>query len=165
MSQTSYATALTAALAGMLCDIGPNQVRSMRNQESVEVPFGLGIAQGTADDAFKLPAASGDKCVGITMHTQVANTVVLTNLSAVEASGRANILTSGHIWVSVEGAVAVGGAVYMRYASGGGGSQKGSFRADADTSTASLVKGARYRTSTSGAGLAQVEFDDLAANT
>jgi hypothetical protein len=166
MSQTSYPTALVTALAGMLADIGPNRTRSMRNADAAEIAFGLGVTlkASDTDDAAKLPAASGDKLAGIVMHTQVSRTETLANLSAVEIGGRANVLEQGKIWVAVEGAVVAGGAVYCRYATGTG-TQKGAFRADADTSSAALVKGAKFLTSTAGAGLAQIEFDTLAANT
>jgi hypothetical protein len=50
----------------------------------------------------------------------------------------------GKFYATVEGSPTVGAAVYVRIASGSGGSQIGAFRLDADSSTAVLVPNARF---------------------
>lgn len=64
----------------------------------------------------------------------------------------------GRIWVRVQDAVAEDGDVYCRYASAVTGYGLGSFRSDADSTTAAKVPGAKYVTSASAGGLALVEL-------
>jgi len=68
------------------------------------------------------------------------------------------LMKAGAVWVYSEEAVADGDPVYVRVASGGGGSQLGAFRNDADTASAVLVVGATFTRNSSGAGLAQAHF-------
>ena len=56
------------------------------------------------------------------------------------------LLEKGRIYVKVEEAVIAGGPVYVRYASGSGGSQLGAFRTSVDSTTAALLPNARYAT-------------------
>lgn len=49
------------------------------------------------------------------------------------------VLRRGRIWVQAESAIARWTHPFVRYASGAGGTELGSFRADADTSTASQL--------------------------
>jgi hypothetical protein len=165
MSQTSYPLVQAAALAGLLYGTD-NHAKSALNQEATTLPFGIGVAQGTADDAAKLPASSSDKIAGIVIRVAGQNQLGLggTNTGVLTAD-RMSILEDGKCWVQVEEAVTPASPVYCRYATGSGGSQKGAFRASADTTTAALVKGARYETSAGIAGFAVLAFDKIAANT
>lgn len=62
------------------------------------------------------------------------------------------VLEGGDIWVYSEEAVADRDPVYVRVASGAGGSVLGAFRNDADTASCVLVTGARFCRTSTGAG-------------
>jgi hypothetical protein len=81
------------------------------------------------------------------------------NTTGYETNDAVRVLRRGKIWVQVENAVTADAAAFCRFASGGGGSVLGSFRSDADTATAVAFPTAVFRTSTSGAGLAQIEIN------
>ncbi len=69
-----------------------------------------------------------------------------------------SVLEGGDIWVYAEEAIADGDPVYVRVASGAGGSVLGAFRNDADTASCLLVPGARFRRKSSAAGPAKARF-------
>jgi hypothetical protein len=77
------------------------------------------------------------------------------HFAAQEAVG---VLLKGAIVVSIEGTPSEGGDVFVRTVSGSGGSVIGTFRADADTSTAVQVTGARFGLVDTTNLLAVVEF-------
>ncbi len=68
MSQTAYDTQ-EKAFAGMIGDLSPHDVRSLVNEETVNVPFGLVVVEGSTEDEFKLPTAADDKIAGLTVHS------------------------------------------------------------------------------------------------
>ncbi len=61
------------------------------------------------------------------------------------------VLRRGRIYVKPEDAVVQGVQAFARFASGGGGTELGRFRSDADTATAAAVPSARWFTSTTAA--------------
>lgn len=67
-------------------------------------------------------------------------------------------LTAGGIWVYSEEAIADGDPVYVRAASGAGGTVLGAFRNDSDTSSCVLVVGAKFKRDSTGAGPAWAKF-------
>jgi|GEM_PF-3834585 len=135
MSQTSYALETSAAFAGMLADLSEHTIRSYRNDDAVQIPFGLAVAQATKDDGMKLPAASGDvqKLVGITHNTPARNNIGETSGALV--GEMVGVVSDGPIWVTVEEAVTPADAPYVRFALGAtsGKDQPGSIRKSADT--------------------------------
>lgn len=68
------------------------------------------------------------------------------------------VLTSGGIWVYSEEAIADGDPVYVRAASGAGGTTLGAFRNDADSGACVLVVGAKFKRDSTGAGAAWAKF-------
>lgn len=171
MSQTSYPTTITSAIAGLLAgSLYNSEIASVKNDSGGALPFGIGLKTGAnKGDAVVPPSGSGDKIRGIAMFEQGLNNIGLAAASPATAGildqVQFNMIERGRVWVISEEAVDVDSPVYCRYASGAGGTQLGAFRASADTSTAFLVKGARYLTKTTAANqLAQLEFDTLVAN-
>jgi hypothetical protein len=77
----------------------------------------------------------------------------------VRANSMAPVGRVVRVLVTVEETVKDGDPVYVRYASGSGGSQLGSFRTSADSSTAALLPNACYRSDASAAGLAVCEIN------
>lgn len=136
MSQTSYPTALPAALPGLLYDLETKKVRSKVNGESVSLPFGIGLAEGAATEKAALPAAATDKCIGISMRVAGQNNLGSgSTATAILAGDRFSIMRSGSCYAQPEQTVAKGDPVYMRFATSvndGTLTQKGSFRKDPD---------------------------------
>jgi hypothetical protein len=171
MSQTSYPTTITAAIAGLLAGSLYNaEIASAKNDSGGAIPFGIGLKTGpNKGDAVVPPSGAGDKLRGISMFEQGLNNIGLASASPATAGildqVEFNLVERGRVWVIAEEAVDVDSPVYCRYAAGAGGTQLGAFRASADTATAALVKGARYLSKTTGVNqLALLEFDTLVAN-
>lgn len=163
MSQTSYSTLQLVAFAGQLGDIGPHDIGTFTNSILSSVPFGIAVsADPTNGDAhFKLPAASGDlddtHLLGVTAATQAIENLVVGGGSYKQYAA-VGVMKKGRVWVQVEEAVVAFGPVYVRVASGAGGTQQGAFRTSADTATAILVSnGMRYLTSAAAQGFALLE--------
>lgn len=158
--QTSVSEAPTAAFQGMLADTGPNNdVASFVNESTSEIPFGVMVMQGTADDQCKPLAATTDKLIGIVVHSHAYdkdNELGSTGLKQYVSVG---VLRKGRIWVPVEEAVTPASSVLVR-AVAGGSEVAGAFRDTADsTDCIDISQFARYRSTTTGAGLALVEID------
>lgn len=132
MSQTAYNQNTPASFAGMLADFGANLVDSRLNEESIEVAPGLALIQGTADDGAKVPASITPRIVGVSVSSFAHNNRSLTNQAAFAAGDRIPTLIRGRIFVLTEQTVTPADPVYVRFATGSGGSVKGSFRKDPD---------------------------------
>ena len=169
MSQTSYAAQFGPPYQGLLADLAVvRDAISKINTDSVELPFGTLLAQDASNDyGVKLLAASTDKLAGIGVFTFAHDpNNLLTAQGAIKVGGQIAVLTKGRIWVPVEQDVGPTDPVYARYATGAGGSTRGAFRKDADTSTAVLIKGAFFvAAATAAGGLACVQFDLNASKT
>lgn len=157
--QTSYTTKHPVAFVGMRADLRSSVTESYLSEESTAFPFGVAVLAGTNVNGCKLPAASGDiaKLLGIASHT-----IGYRNFDATDAipnKCEVNVTRRGMVWVAAEGAVTAGNTAFVRYASGSGGSQKGAFRADADTATAGSATGFIFRDTLAAAGLCRVELN------
>ena len=160
--QLTYAINQSAAQAGQLYDLSEYDFVSAVNP-SADVPFGVALAQGAADGQCKLPAASGDiaKILGVAALVQTKEQPLPSASGPVVYKMGSDIalMRKGRIYVKVEEAVSAMDAVFIRFASGGGGTQLGAFRKSADTASAAQVSGAVYRTSAGANGFAVVEFN------
>ncbi len=163
MSQTSYTVNQLTAFAGQLGDIGPHDIGSFVWKYSGALPAGVGVVQDTTSDAsIKVPGASGDVTselfMGVTVLSQAHENLV-SGGGSYEQHDAVSVMKKGRIWVQVEEAVTPVSPVYVRFASGAGGTQQGSFRASADTATAAQLSKARYLTSAAAQGFALVEIN------
>lgn len=163
--QTSYSYAPATAFAGLLADDGVRDVLSRVNPVDA-IPFGCAVVLGVdPDNDCKLPAAAADittaaNALGIAFSTQAIESSA-SGVAQYPVKSSVNVLRKGRVWVQVEEAVTPASPVFVRYASGAGGTQKGAFRASADTATAAQWANARYVTSAGIAGFAQVEIDGI----
>ncbi len=133
--------------------------------EADESPvFGVFVVkdENEGDQGVRLPRASGDITGTIGEGVIRAD---LTQESPRDATSGAHpvasmidVIRRGRVWVVAEEAVEVGDDVFVRYASGSGGTQLGAFRSSADTSTAAALKGATWRTAAGAGELAIVEI-------
>ena len=127
---------------------------ALTTPHSGSIPFGLVVAQATDDAECRLPVVTGDIMLGVSVLDQTEVNQIRTGINEYQIGSTVGIASQGRIWVTVEDAVSAGGAVYVRFATGSGGSQLGSLRSDADTATAVLLAGAVFATSASAGELA-----------
>lgn len=139
MSQTSYSRYFVNAFAGMLADTGYSYTQSRVNGESINVPAGIGMKEGSTEGTALLPTALTSKLAGITVNSMQRNpgdaVSTLVGTDAFLPGNEMNLMTEGAIFVKSEQAVVVGNDVFCRFATSvntGSLTQKGSFRKDAD---------------------------------
>lgn len=149
--QTDYPDTQPAAIAGAQATMIPATIIS-RTVEVAPIGFGKAVAQGTDDKGCI--AFAGSNFIGITVLDRsaggmsVADGQVTARTPDTFGVGEsARIMTKGDVWVEVPGAVSVG-PVYLTSA--------GVFTSSSGGNT--LIAGARFDTSTTGAGLAVVRL-------
>lgn len=167
MSQTSYQQDPNPAVEGMLVDISfDKDIRSAAAQGTI--PFGrfvTRVAGGASDDippGCDLPTTTGGVTGAAGLGFAMSDLTLEQEATPVGwvADQTVRYLRSGRIWMRTEDAVATYGApVFVRFAAGGGGSDLGSVRTDADTATAVALPGASFRSLAGIAGLVIVEFN------
>ena len=167
-AQLTYSSDPGALTAGAIAFADDIVAGPLKNTTGALVPFGLGVVKGSGDLNFALPASKSNKFQGVVIQRQFGNNSSLTvpqGSPGVADTDIATIGSQGVFVVPVEGAVTKGGDVFVRFATSandGTLTQKGKFRADADTNTsvdtAAKVAGAKFLSSTSGAGNALVSF-------
>lgn len=136
------------------------------NCRAAEVAFnaGLFVVQGTEDAQCKLPTTSGEvaKGLGITPSAVASsdpNFPLGGTGETYQIGDHVPAVSRGKVWVQVEEAVVAGDIPFVRYATGAGGTQKGSFRKSADTATAASLTGSLYLTSAAEDGYALVSVN------
>ena len=167
--QTTFNLEQGGAFAGALADTGYKRALSRQNEETVDIPFGVLVKQGTADRQALLYDAAGANPLGVVIHTHALSNAALSDEEGVEASGGVmRGLRMGAIFVLVETGdtgVVAGGAVYARHTAGAG-EQLGSFRSDSDGGDATLIPGLEFG-STAAAGetaVLEVNLPNLATD-
>jgi len=133
------------------------QVSDLRSGRVAEVliPPGLLVTPGTAPTQLKLPTSAAEVIKGLGVSVLMKISESGPNFQIGDA---VLYLEEGEIWVAVEAAVTDGSDVYVRFANGAF-TQKGAFRGDADTATAGKLSGARFTSTTTGAGFAKVRLN------
>lgn len=164
MPQTSVSAAMTEAFQGMLGDASYHKhVESYVNEESsAEIPFGVFVKRGTAaNTAIKLTATS-DELEGVVVHSHAYDKDNELGTTGLKPKVTMGVLARGRIWVPVEEAVTPASSVLVR-AVATGSEVAGACRDTADGSDCiDISKYARFLTSTSGAGIALLEYDVIA---
>lgn len=130
----------------------------------VDIALGVGVVPGSGEGFVAAPdvTATDADFLGIT----IAGTVDVMVNDGLSTSGdvfrpgcSVSVMEEGVCVVEVEGAVAFNGPVFMRINAPGPGQKLGGFRADADGGNAIQITGAKFRSSTTGVGLAQVKVN------
>lgn len=157
--QTSYSYLAPEAVVGLMTEDFTRYVDSVVPGTAVKVGKLLvaDTTVGKARNAARLPAASADItgviAMGITPFDQSREGGV-----DYPANRPTPVLRRGRIWVLAEGAVTRFTQPFIRFASGAGGTELGSFRGDADTATAVAAPYALYLTDAAAGGLVLVEI-------
>jgi hypothetical protein len=150
---------MVKAFAGMLADShGPKDVTTGK---AVAAAIAIGrlvvVDSANGDGAVKVPAATGDVtnlARGVAMHSHSLESSS-SGSPTWPIKSAVPVLLKGRVYVTAEDAVADGAAVFVRHT----GANAGQFRSDVDGGNATLLPGAKYRSSTTGAGLAVVELN------
>lgn len=168
--QSTYNLAPPIAFAGMLADIGNNDVITMINKESAaSMPFGYAVCfeGSTLDKGALNPDATTDKIAGITLHSHAYADVNLglgtagagTAVKGVLPGQTINVLRKGRLYVKVEEAVAPGDRLFIRVVATGA-EVEGAIRKSADASDCIDSSSQGVFLTTAGAGeLAVLEVD------
>lgn len=153
--QTSYGENMPAGVAGAQADMTPSTILSRTVEVAAGIGFGKVVKQGTADKGItndlNTVAMDADSYVGITVLDRGVANPVAADADKYPQYASARVMTKGTIWVAVAGAVAAGTDVTVTLATGVLGSA---------AVGAGVVKipGARWETSTAGAGLAVIRL-------
>lgn len=161
MAQTSVALRMTAAYPGMISDSHmDSNVRSYVSEEaSAEIPFGVFVKQGTADEGCLLLTAITDKVIGVVVHSHAYAKTEELGTTGLKPKVTLGVMTRGRIWCYVEEAVTPASSVLIR-AIAAGAEKAGATRDTADASDLiDASKWARFLGTTTGAGIVEVEFD------
>lgn len=160
--QQSYALQLTALLEGQLSDIRDNTIGTFVNETGAVLAFGnLAVynSGGTVANSAKTIAATGDTVLGVNVLTYVDETALDANSRpGVKDKQVLNVANEGAVAVYVTGAVTPTSPVRVLYAASGTGKAGQFSHAFASGKTVRL-SGARFLTSTTGAGLAVLELN------
>ena len=158
--QTTFVYDKVAGYPGCVAD-AVDTVRESK-AAAAAVNFGTFVCRRASpvdgDDQCANPAATADVTArgrGIALRDETRK-----HTTGYETNDQVSFLRRGRVWVTVEEAVLQDDAVFVRFASGAGGTQLGAFRKSADTATAVALPGAIYKTAQATiGGLAMVEIN------
>jgi hypothetical protein len=128
------------------------------------IHLGVGVVPGSAAQLAVAPGAATVDAdfLGITFMGTVeimVNDGLSTSLDVFAPGCSVSVMSEGTTVVGVEDAVAFNGPVFMRTQNPGPGQHLGGFRSDADGGNAIAIAGARFRSATTGVGLAQIKVN------
>ena len=147
--QTTYAENMAPAVAGQIANSEPNTLISRTVETAEGIGFGLPVAQGAEDDGVIATEAGVTEILGVTVRERSLNA---NTPNAFGQYDSARIMTKGPIWVEASVAVNAGDPVWVTVATGAW------TNADAGGGNSVQLVGARWDSSTSGAGLAKIRM-------
>lgn len=127
-----------------------------------EIPFGCFVCKderSSNDQAVRLPRSSADVTSSRGEGPVVNDFAKTSHGGTFKSNTMLPVLHEGEIYVTVEETVAKGDDVFVRFASGSGGSQLGAFRKSADTSTAVALPRASYESAATAGNLARLKVN------
>jgi hypothetical protein len=138
--QTAYERDMDKAFPGLIADLRPREIDSKLWEDSTDGIFGIFVTRGTNDNQVLLPTSAADQMLGVVVAQQGAKSLALLATSIViEEKESLNVMREGNIYVTTEDACVPGDQVFVRYASGAGGTQLGASRTDDPGSEAVAV--------------------------
>lgn len=148
--QTTYTENMRVAVAGMIANMEPVTLISRNVETAAGIGFGKVVQQGTRDEGciVDLTGFDADKYLGITVRERSVRPETPDLFAQYES---ARIMRKGVIWVTVAAAVTAGTDVTVTTATGVLGST-------AVGAGVVAIPGARWESSTAGAGLAKVRL-------
>ncbi len=156
--QTSLSMKPAAYIAGQIVDLNDYDSDTFFNEEaSAELAFGRLVKQGTALNQAKEIAAQADIAIGVVMHEHRYDKQYELGATGVKSGGVLSVMRRGRIVVEVGEGVSPADAV--RYNATGTAGTKGVFYKTASANNTVLIKSARWLSTTTGAGLAELYID------
>lgn len=120
MSQTSVANQSQEIFAGALVVGTPYIVDTHKNEEAAdEIPFGVMVAAGVADDGALKVADAADRLLGVVAHSHHYGKDRELGDTGLKPKTAMRILRQGRIWVVVSEAVTPASPVRITEAGGG----------------------------------------------
>lgn len=164
MPQTTYQLNQPKGFEGTIANTEPYNARSYYNASGGVIPFGRVLVKSSAaNSAATLPSATGGKVVGVAVANGIYEQVnSLSNQQGYSDKKDMNVLTRGVVYLVAEGTVTAEGAVYYRHTANstpGTYEAIGRVRADADTSRADLISGAKFLDSGVAGDIVRVAFN------
>ena len=132
-------------------------IRGDRAAEGV-VKFGRGVVQGTAANQAKVIGAAADKFIGIAAYHAGANGL---NTEEYSDKDQMDIVENGVYSVYVEEAVDQNSIVRIRHTVSGAGTAPGQFCKTAEVGKTAVLSGAKFKSSTTGAGRALLDLSGV----
>ena len=130
------------------------------NGTTQDIKFGRAVVRRTGGNSTvqsaALPSAASQEFLGVNERIQSDVNPTGSPKNATAPFKMMSLVHSGDMLVEVEEAVTAGDPVFFRHTAGAGGSTLGIFRNDADTASADQVTGAKFKSTTTGAGLAVI---------
>lgn len=130
MPQTTYDEAPLKGFAGLGARDVPGGVRTVINEESSALPYGIGVKRGSDARGCAEFDAVTDEFYGVLMHKH-RDPGADGQVDGLEADAYGPCMQAGDIWVRCEEAIALGDRVFCR-ATAPGSETVGAFRNDAD---------------------------------
>ncbi len=162
-------TTMAEAVAGLIADnsLSKDCLTGFSEEASAQIPFGVMVAQGTADDGALLLNTSAAAMASALKGISVFGHGLDIGTTGINPMALFSVMSRGRIYVQVEEAVAVGDPVRVRAVTGGsngygdaGAETKGAFRTGADsTDCVDISSFARWIRGADEAGFAVVEID------
>jgi hypothetical protein len=153
---TAYAYELDKAVEGQLYD-GDHKADSRVAYGSMAPGRLVVWHAGDDDEIVRLPTATGEVTAGNPVGVLFFDPMAPNNPYI--AGDAVAPVRKGRVWVLPEEAVTPASGVFVRFATGSGGSALGAFRASADTATAVQLTRARWITSGDSTHLTVLEID------
>jgi hypothetical protein len=151
-TQTTYNETISAARAGMIANEEPSTLISRTVETASGIGFGKVVQQGANDNGcisdLNTSAMTADTYLGVTVRERSVRPETPDTFAQYES---ARIMRKGVIWVMTDSAVDAGTDVTVTLATGGLGSA-------AVAAGIVAIPGARWDSSTSGAGLAKLRL-------
>jgi hypothetical protein len=113
------------------------------NDDVSIIDFGLGVVRGTTDFDVVLPFDEMGVFIGISVRELSRENFDFYETTYFPGDA-VNVMRGGRAYVVCETSFTEGGAVYMRYVAGAGGTKIGAFRNNADSGTAILINNAQF---------------------
>lgn len=161
MGQDSYTLKAVRGQMGDAADSSSfdSRTETYEIENNEDILPGLILAKGTGDKQAKLPSASSDIIIGLVRNGEGRkldpDTGLMENYKQYDQVG----IATEEVWFAyTEEAVNKGDQVFVRYATGAGGSQKGHVRTDADTATAVAIN-AKFDETLTAAGIVKIKLN------
>lgn len=162
-TQTSVSALMTRGFAGMCADTSfqKDVVSKVNAEASAEIAFGSAVVKGTGDDDVKIPALTSDVLVGIVAHSHAYEKDIEVGDTGIKPKMTVGVARHGRWLVTVDVAVTPSSPVRVRMDNNAG-KVPGQFCTAAVAGHTTLLVGAKYRTTTAGAGVVEIELDATA---